>query len=366
MAGAYLNIISFLITTIFYYLSLKPTIDSSTYSDKNSQTYIDYKGNQYLYLGIYFLLVMVVQFVVNTSIITSNCGGNISDNIGFAGFITFIPWTLIFGVIMLVLIIYPGFKSAFSDVIGYFYVSSSANQIITKLLVNKDLENSLNDGNGSNANANTGTGLPEAKAEVVNTNDTVSVIDDLIRPTAPTLRSTKDKIGAVTTPLINNTFQTLPPSAPVMSSHELPSDYNPMIGGQAVNKKQLEKAADAIVKICGNSSILINQIVPENFDDYWKILNPLKKPIYQDDSKPETQDLKNQLFDLVTTRDNIGEAMWYIYTGLLLVSITQMKIASRGCVNSQATMEKNYQQFLENEKQAQEAKQNSTQTYTVT
>jgi hypothetical protein len=43
-----------------------------------------------------------------------------------------------------------------------------------------------------------------------------------------------------------------------------------------------------------------------------------------------------------------------------------MKIASRGCVNSQATMEKNYQQFLENEKQAQEAKENSKQTYTIT
>jgi hypothetical protein len=326
MAGTYLNIISFVITTIFYYISLKPQVDSSTYSNKTSQAYMDYKGNQYLYLGIYFLLVMVVQFVVNTSIITSNCGGNISDNIGFAGFITFIPWTLIFGVIMLVLIVYPGFKSAFSDVIGYFYVSSSANQIITELLVNKDLENSLG------SNANTGTGLPEATADVVNTN----VTDDSITPTAP-------------------------------ASYKLNGgNYKGQTGGQAVDKKQLEKAADAIVKICGNSSILINQIVPENFDDYWKILNPLKKPIYQDDSKPETQDLKNQLFDLVTTRDNIGEAMWYIYTGLLLVSITQMKIASRGCVNSQATMEKNYQQFLENEKQAQEAKQNSTQTYTVT
>ena len=154
MAGTYLNIISFVITTIFYYVSLKPQVDSSTYSNKTSQAYIDYKGNQYLYLGVYFLLVMVVQFVVNTSIITSNCGGNISDNIGFAGFITFIPWTLIFGVIMLVLIVYPGFKSAFSDVIGYFYVSSSANKIITELLVNKDLENSLNDNTVSNGNAN--------------------------------------------------------------------------------------------------------------------------------------------------------------------------------------------------------------------
>ena len=315
MAGTYLNIISFVITTIFYYVSLKPQIDSSTYSNKTSQAYIDYKGNQYLYLGIYFLLVMVVQFVVNTSIITSNCGGNISDNIGFAGFVTFVPWTLIFGVIMLVLIIYPGFKSAFSDVIGYFYVSSSANQVITELLVNKDVENSLNDATDSTMGSR--DMKPEADS---NTGDSSSTT----------------------------------------------ASSSPQQGGQAVDKKQLEKAADAIVKICGNTSILINQIVPENFDDYWKILNPLKKPIYQDDSKPETQDLKNQLFDLVTTRDNIGEAMWYIYTGLLLVSITQMKIASRGCVTSQATMEKNYQQFLENEQQAQEDKQNSTQTYTIT
>jgi len=325
MAGSYLNIISFLITTVFYYLSLKPTIDSSMFSDKNSQAYIDYKGNQYLYLGVYFLLVMIVQFVVNTSIITSNCGGNISDNIGFAGFITFIPWTLIFGVVLIVLIIYPGFKSAFSDVIGYFYVSSSANKIITELLVNKDLENSLG--------SNTGSGLPETKADVVNTNVNASVIDESLKPIA---------------------------------SPELPTGYKAMFGGQAVNKKELEKAADAIVKICGNTSILINQMVPENFDDYWKILNPLKKPEYRDDSNPKTQQIKNELFELVSIRDNIGEAMWYIYTGLLLVSITQMKIASRGCVNSQATMEKNYQQFLENEKQAQEAKANSTQTYTVT
>ena len=38
---------------------------------------------------------------------------------------------------------YPGFKSAFSDVIGYFYVSSSANKLLTDLLVNKDIEKVL-------------------------------------------------------------------------------------------------------------------------------------------------------------------------------------------------------------------------------
>jgi hypothetical protein len=322
MAGSYLNIISFLITTVFYYLSLKPTIEPSTLSDKNSPAYTNYKGDQYLYLGIYFLLVMLVQFIVNTTIITSNCGGNISDNIGFAGFITFIPWTLIFGVLLLVLMIYPGFKSAFSDVIGYFYVSSSANKILTELLLNKDLENSLDTStNSSSTNSSTDSSIPVS-----------SVITGSLEPTDG------DKV----------------PSAPILQQ------------GGALGKKELEKAADAIVKICGNNSILINQMVPDNFSDYWKILNPLKKPEFQDESNPRTLEIKNELFELVTIRDNIGEAMWYIYTGLLLVSITQMKIASRGCVNSQATMEKNYQQFLENEKQAQEAKENATQTYTIT
>ena len=200
MAGSYLNIISFLITTVFYYLSLKPTIEPSTLSDKNSPAYTNYKGDQYLYLGIYFLLVMLVQFIVNTTIITSNCGGNISDNIGFAGFITFIPWTLIFGVILLVLLVYPGFKSAFSDVIGYFYVSSSANKVLTELLLNKDLENSLD--------TNTGSGLQDNSIPVS------SVITGSLEPTDG------DKL----------------PSAPMLQQ------------GGALGKKELEKAVTAFKK----------------------------------------------------------------------------------------------------------------------
>ena len=59
--------------------------------------------------------------MVNSSIITSTCGGSITENMGAAGVFTFLPWVLIFGVLILVLTIYPGFKSAFSDVIGYFF-----------------------------------------------------------------------------------------------------------------------------------------------------------------------------------------------------------------------------------------------------
>lgn len=281
MSNSYINIITFILTTIFYYMVLKPTLSYDDLID--TKKYEEYSKNNYLYLGIYLVLAMLIQFIVNASIISTTCGGSISENIGAAGVLTFIPWTLIFGVIIIVLIMYPGFKSAFSDVIGYFYISGPATQIITELLVNRDVEKKL-------------TG-----------NETVE------------------------------------------------------------EKEALEDAADTIVKICGNTSILINQIVPDNFQDYWKILNPLKKTQYRDDNSEETKEIKKKLFELVVTRDNIGESLWYIYTGILLTSIVQLKITTRGCNTDTATMEKNYQEFLDKEAEAK-AKQDEIDStvYTIT
>ena len=281
MANSYLNILTFILTTVFYYMALKPNLSYDALVDEKK--YKEYSKNNYLYLGIYLVLVMLIQFGVNASVISTTCGGSISENIGAAGILTFIPWSLIFGVIIIVLIIYPGFKSAFSDVIGYFYVSSSATKIITELLVNRDVEKKL-----------TGT---ESKEE----------------------------------------------------------------------REAIEDAADTIVKICGNTSILINQIVPDNFLNYWKILNPLMKPQYRDDNSPETKDIRQQLFELVITRDNIGEALWYIYTGILLTSIVQLKITTRGCSNNTATMEKNYQAFLDKQAEEKAKKEEADSTvYTIT
>lgn len=269
-------------------MALKPMLTYDILSGEPG-IYKEYSKNNYIYLGIYFLMVMIIQFAVNISAISSTCGGNISENMGAAGFLTFIPWLLIFGVIIIVLLVFPGFKSVFSDVIGYFYVSIEANKIITELLVNRDLN---------------------------------KILDE---------------------------------EKPVSQS-----------GGDPAEKKKMEEAADAIVKICGNSSILINQIVPENFNDYWNILKPLMKDQYKDDSSQITIAKKTELFDIVVTRDNIGEAMWYIYTGLLLTSIVQLKISTRGCKSSPATMEKNYQEFLSKEEEANAKKAEAeSQVYTL-
>lgn len=296
MASSYSNIVLFLLTTLFYYLILKPPLTLSQKS--NLDEYKDYVKNNHFYQLMYLLTVIIVQFVMNAKNISDTCGGNITENMGAAGLLTFFPWLLIFGVLIIILVIYPGFKSAFADVIGYFYVASSANKILTELLVNKDLNNVMND----------------SKVET--------------------------------------------PS---------PSPTPKMIGGASTNEeKKLEEAADAIVKICGNTSILINQIVPSNFDEYWNILNPLMKKQYQTDTE-ETIKKKSELFELVITRDNVGEAMWYIYTGILVTSIVQLKIATRGCKSNTATMQKNYQTYLKQQEEAKSKQDQATSTvYTIT
>ena len=281
MTSSALNIVTFLLTTLLYYLTIKPVITYDILVDPEKHK--KFISNGYTNLGIYVLLIIVSQYLVNVSIITTTCGGSVTENLGAAAVLTFIPWSLMFGVLIIVLTMYPGFKTAFSDVIGYFYVSSSANKVLTDLLVDRDLQATMD-------------------------KDTTSTPEQ---------------------------------------------------------KKSQQDTADAIIKICGNTSILINQIVPDNFVEYWNILKPLMKQEFQNNS-PESQERKMELFELVVTRDNVGEAMWFIYTGILVTSLVQLKIATRGCVSSPATMSKNYQQFLDNQEQADAKQQQATSTvYTL-
>lgn len=232
MTSSYLNIASFLFTTLFYYLVLKPKLN---YDDMvNPDKYKKYLNNEKLYLAVYLFAILIVQFIANSYVITQACGGSITENIGAAGSYTFIPWTLLFGIIIVVLLIFPGFKSAFSDVVGYFYVAGSANKLLTELLINEKVNDQIE-------KATSGENQPQP----------------LVLPSAP------------------------PIEEQIIKTPAKPQGNTRLVGG--TSKKELEKAADLIVKICGNTSVLINQIVPSNFTEYWNILRPLMKSQYQTD-----------------------------------------------------------------------------------
>jgi acyl-CoA synthetase (AMP-forming)/AMP-acid ligase II len=279
--NSYINIFIFIVITVVYYIALKPKITFDILSSDVSV--IQYFKTNLIYLAVYVLLAILTQFVLNAFIISNNCGGSIPQNLGVAGLMTLLPWIFIFGGMVAILIVFPGFKSAFSDVVGYYFVSSSASKILNELLID---------------------------AEVYNEIETSS-------------EGNKEKLEA------------------------------------------LKATASLVTKLTGNMSLLINKIVPKNFIQFWDLLKPLMKEQYKNGDNATS--LRDSLLNLAFVRDNIGEGMWYLYTGIMLVSIIQFNLATRGCVSNLATMQKNYAKFQEKEEETLATSANTpTTVYTIT
>ena len=255
-----LSLSSFIILTFVYCIKLKSRMTFAIFNDDKSLA--ELKKFEHYSLAGYFALVIISQISLNVMSMYFKCGGDFIDSLTNATSLTILPWSLIFGVVIITIMIFPGFKSAFSDVIGYFYISSKANELLNTLLVDKNIR-----------------------------------MDNL----------------------------------------------------QPSEKDKMKDAADLVMKIYGNTSILINQIVPSNYIQMWDQMRILRKPEYQDDNNEKTKALKEQLFGLVVTRENVGEAMWYIYTGILIISLVKMNIETRGCSSNIDVMETKYKQFLSTE-----------------
>ena len=189
---------------------------------------------------------------------------------------TLIPWVLIFGILVLIIMLNSDYKSAFSNVYGYFWVNSTATKILTNLLKNsKD--------------------IAVVTAQAANTN---------------------------------------------------------------ITSMDIQNTTDALLKICGNPFVLINEMTPSNFINYMNMLKPLidaekisastagtsmqidgktitdYNNFFIDPSSPffkSTNNIFYQLYDVVSTRDSIGLFAWYIYTAILTISIANYNIASIPC-----------------------------------
>ena len=70
---------------------------------------------------LYILLLLAGNYLINTSITTELCSG--TPQWGTTFIVTFIPWIIIFGILNIILIIFPGWLVPFSNTFGYFIVS---------------------------------------------------------------------------------------------------------------------------------------------------------------------------------------------------------------------------------------------------
>ncbi len=272
------SLIFFIIITIIYFAfpSIgKPQLQLTDLTDNGVSS--DFYGRTNRSLLFYVGAILVSQLFLNVGYLMGKCGGSLDKNIGVAALFTFIPWVLMFGIMLVVLIMFPNLKSAFSDVLGYFAVSNSANELFSKILIGTDINQQ---------------------------------IDQEI-------------------------------------------DQN--------KKQELTKAAEAIMKICGNKSILINQMTPDNFLNIWNNLKPLMLPnVY------ENVEIKQQLIDIVTLKENIGEAFWYVYTAILISSIVYYNLATRGCVKSVDQIKADHDAYIKQNKETTEKeKLNNSTKYTA-
>ena len=280
---SFLSLFLFIITTLLYISSVpvigKPTLTlvNNTLTDADLGTYYSESMQK---MGMFLLIVICTQLALNISYLIDKCQSSAGKNVGAAIIFTLIPWFLIFGVMMMIIMAFSGLKNVFSDVIGYFAISGSASDLLSKVLID------------TNINA-----IIEKETD-------------------------------------------------------------------SQRKQELTSAAEALMKICGNNSILINQMYPDNFINIWDKLKPLMRDKVYADNSPEN--LKQQLLDLVVQRENIGEALWYIYTAILVSSIVYYNLDTRGCVKDINKIKAEYEDYMK-EQDAQEKKEeiNNSVVYTV-
>jgi hypothetical protein len=248
-------------TTIIYYVFFKPTLqqDNTIHLDEVQK----YKTSNYYYTIIYFMAVLVGQLVTNIFTIISKCGSSSFNNLILALVFTLLPWTLIFGVMLVMLLIYPSIKKGFADVVGYLVISGKAHEYI----------------------------------------DEIMKLD----------------------PTISN-------------------------------------------KIYGKPEIFINILTPFNFNAYFGEIEGHLKQNQNMGNKLNYETIKNvkdNLFKLIVNKDNIGEVMWVIYTGILLIYIVQYYITSKSCSNDKSTLQDNYKKYVENKEETQNKQNAQTTTYSV-
>lgn len=122
MANA-ISLISLVLITIAYFV-LRTKMNISKLSE-TAQTSLPF---------IYLFIMILVQTATNSYALEKLCG---TVDMGRVIIATVIPWVFVFGVLIILLKSFPGWKAPFSNTIGYLFISGSAAKIIPEIFKGK-------------------------------------------------------------------------------------------------------------------------------------------------------------------------------------------------------------------------------------
>ena len=92
---------------------------------------------------LYYLGVIVLQYFINLNVITKRCG---TTNWYLAFTVTLIPWIIIFGLLNIMLLQFPGWKAPFSNTFGYLVANlAGAKNLLIDHILKSEVVSELSD-----------------------------------------------------------------------------------------------------------------------------------------------------------------------------------------------------------------------------
>lgn len=92
----------------------------------------------------------------------------------------------------------------------------------------------------------------------------------------------------------------------------------------SANSGEDKSLSYTLASIYNDPSILINEVSPDNFENFWKRMRQLMRPNV-------TAADKEALFDMVVFKYIVAEYIWYMLTGLLAASVSYNYVVGAQC-----------------------------------
>jgi hypothetical protein len=111
----------------------------------------------------------------------------------------------------------------------------------------------------------------------------------------------------------------------------------------------------ALQAIYEDNSLMINEITPGNFGDFWSKMQ--SSGMLSEKVSPEA---KERLFKLVRMKDIVAEFVWYLLAGVLISSITFSYISNSKCKRSAEYMKQQHEEWKKDADTDEEKKEKKT------
>ena len=233
-------------------------------------SYYKYTKNGEISPGInilIFLILVIGEGFINLGISSGICQGAAQPYSALVA--TILPWFLVLGLLKMLLVMMPGWLIPFENTFGYLFVS-----IVTDL---KD------------------------------------VFNDILTPQYNLDPAKNVQSGGVG--VGGGAGGGVGASASAGGASE----------GELLEKMQKRDIGRALEQIYSDQSILLNELNLENLDAFWKGFSESHL------IKPDKEESKDKIKKFILLKSIVGEFVWLILTGFLVVSISYNYLLNIGC-----------------------------------